>query len=332
MSIGTGLAGSFGASPESTYGVFEAPTKWWNVTKSDIKRRPNVVQGGGLAGGRMAELGSRRVITHEDAGGTVDGMEVTSKGMNFWIDQIMGGSGAPVQQGAGPAYLLSRAVADNVGKSFSGQTGVPDTSGVVRPYTAKGCKVTAVTFSCERGGLLTMVPTIDARQLSEVETMAAPSEVTGVRPFHFRQLTVKLGTLGAEASIDGIKGMSLTLERAQDVERIYAGSNGLKSEPLMSDFLKVSGSLNADFLNKATLADRFAADSSFALIFEWVGPLIASTYYETFRIKLPMNFLDGDSPVLDGPGIVTGAFPFSTKLDGTNPLVTLESISVDTTL
>jgi len=44
---------------------------------------------------------------------------------------------------------------------------------------------------------------------------------------------------------------------------------------------------------------------------------------------LPACFFDGDTPELDGPDVVTGAFPFTAQADPTNP-VRIEYVSTDT--
>jgi hypothetical protein len=41
-------------------------------------------------------------------------------------------------------------------------------------------------------------------------------------------------------------------------------------------------------------------------------------------------FFDGDTPVVEGPDVVSGSFPFTAQLDGTNALVTCDYMSVDT--
>lgn len=332
MGIGSGLAGSVNVKKETVFGTYNAPDKTFQATKVDVKKNKNVVQGGGLAAGLLAQHGSRRVVTHESASGSIDGLEVTSKGFGFWLEQLFGGSVAPVQQAATTAYLQTRPLVDNFGNSFTLQNGVPETSGTVRPYTAKGCKIIAGTFASAVGERLIFTPTIDARQLSEVETLVAPSVPTGLVPRTFKDLTVSLGTYGGELPVNGVKGVSITIERPQDVERQYAGQAGLKAEPIMNEFAKVSGSITADFLDKTVFADRFASDGSIAAVFEWKGPLIAATHYERLTLKVPMIFFDGDSPIVDGPGIVSGAFPFTAQLDGTNALITSEYMAVDVTV
>lgn len=331
MAIGSGLAASIGFAAESTYGTYVAPTRFLEYIKADLKKKKNVVQGGGLAAGRIAQLGSRRVVTSESVEGGFE-LEVANKGMGLLLAHLLGSSATPVQQGATAAYLQAHTVDDNIGKSLTIQHGVPDLTGTVRPFTFKGCKLSGAEFSCKVGELLTMSLDVDGRQASEVETLVAASLATGVAPFHWAQMSVKLGTFGAEAAVSGVKGFSVKFDRGMASERFYAGAGGLKAEPIMNDFLKVSGSIEVDLVNKADFADRFAADSDTSLVIEFVGPLIASTYYQTFRIKLPMVFFDGDTPTVDGPDVTSGGYPFVAQLDGTNPLVSIDYISTDTTL
>lgn len=331
MAIGSGLAASLGFSAESTYGTYVAPTRFVEYAKADIKKVKNTVQGGGLAAGRFAQLGSRRVVTSEAAEGGFE-VEVANKGMGLLLAHLLGSSATAVQQGATAAYLQAHTVGDNFGKSLTIQHGVPDLTGAVRPYTAKGCKVAGAEFSCKVDELLTMSVDIDGRQMSEAESLAAPSFGSGLSPFHWAQLTVKMGTFGAEVSVSGVKGFNVKVERGTANERFYAGSAGLKAEPVMNDWLKVSGSVDVDFVNKADFADRFASDASTSLVLEFVGPLIASTYYQTFRIKLPMVFFDGDTPTVDGPDVTSGSHPFVAQFDGTNSVVAIDYISTDTTV
>ena len=331
MAIASGLAAQIGVAAESTYGTYVAPTRFPEYNKSDLKKKKNVVQGGGLAAGQIAQLGSRRVVTSESVEGGFE-LEVANKGMGLLLAHLLGSSATPVQQGATAAYLQAHTVGDNIGKSLTIQHGVPDLTGTVRPYTFKGCKLSGAELSCKVDELLTMSLDIDGRQASEVETLVAASQPPGVAPFHWAQMSVKLGAFGAEAAVSGVKGFSVKFDRGMASERFYAGAGGLKAEPVMNDWLKVSGSLDVDLVNKADFADRFAADSATSLVIEFVGPLIASTYYQTFRIKVPMVFFDGDTPTVDGPDVTSGGYGFVAQLDGTNPLVSIDYISTDTTL
>jgi tail tube protein len=331
MGIGSGIGGSFGFAVETTYGTYVAPTKWVESSKPELRKVKNTVQGGAMAAGRYVQAGSMRTVTTKAGGGTI-AMEVYNKRMGHLLNGLMGGTVTPTQQGGTAAYLQTHPLADPTGKFYTMQTGVPDLGGTARPYTFLGSKITAIEFSCGIDQNLTAAITVDSRDVTEAETLAAPSYATGVNVFHFAQSTVKLGTYASEAAITGVRKMSVKIERPSRTDRFYMGNAGLKSEPIINDYAKITGTLEADYITKADLADRFAADSSTALVWEFVGPLIAGSFFETFRIKVPMIFFDGDTPILDGPDVVTGPYPFTGQYDLTNAAATIEYISTDTAL
>lgn len=331
MSIGAGLAASLGVAAESVFGTYVAPTRFYEFNSETLAKVKTTAQGGGLAGGRYGRLGSRRVVTTEAAGGGFE-LEVANQKMGLLLSHLMGSSAAPVQQGVTAAYLQTHALGDNVGKSLTIQKGVPDLAGTVRPYTVKGAKITAAEFSCEVDGMLTASFEVDGRVVSEVETLAAPSYPAGLAPFHFAQMAVRLGANGGEAAVSGVRGMSVRIERPQATDRFYAGAAGLKAEQLSNDFPTVTGTFNTDLVDKTVFADRFASDGSTSLVWEFIGPLIASTFYQTFRIRVPMIFLNEGTPQVGGPGLISPSFGFEAQLDGTNALATVEYMSVDSTL
>jgi hypothetical protein len=334
MGVGTGLGGSLGVAAETAYGTYVAPARFFEPkTKSEIKKVKNTVQGGGLAAGRLVAPGSRRVVTSEAGTGSID-LEVINKQMGLLLQQIFGGVGTIAQQAASPAYLQTHPLADNVGRFLTAQNGVPDTTGTVRPYTGVGGKVTKAEFSCGVDELLMLALDIDFQKVTEAQSIAAPSYPTGVAPFHFGQMGIRLGTYNSEVAVSGVKKASVGIERGQAVDRFYASAvnPSVKAEPLINDVVKVSGSLDVDLVNKADFADRFAADSSTSLVVEWIGPLIAATYYQTLRLRMPMVFVDGDTPVLSDPGITSGSVPFTATFDGANPAITCEYISTDLTI
>jgi hypothetical protein len=331
MGIGSGLGGSLGVAVESVYGTYVAPTRFHEVNKANLKKVKNTAQGGGLAAGRFAQLGSRRVVTTMAGGGSVE-MEVPNKGFGIILNHLFGGTVTPVQQGATAAYLQTHPIADNIGKFLTVQSGIPDTTGNVRPYSFIGSKITAIEFSCGVDELLIAKIDVDCRDVSEAQGLASVSYIAGQAPRHFGQMGVKFGTFGAEAAVQGIRKVTLKISRGQAMDRFYANNLGLKSEPIMNDYVNVTGTFDADFVDKTILADRFAADSPTSLVWELIGPNIASTFFETFRIRVPQIFLDGDTPDLDGPGIVSGSFAFTGQFDGTNPFVSAEYMSTDITL
>lgn len=326
MTIGSGLGGAVGIADESVYGTFVAPTNFYDVTKSDMKKVKTTVQGGGLANGRMAQPGSRRLVTSQAASGTID-LEVPDLGFLPIMRHMFGDSGTKVANGT--AWDWTFALADNHGRSFSLQQQIPDTAGVMHAYSYLGCKVTDVEFQCSRDNLLTVTVTIDGQDVSETQTLATPSYLASVVPFSFKSMSVKMGTYGTEAAVSGVNKWDLKFSRSMDTGSYYANGNGLKAEPIMNGWASVTGSFDVDFVNKAQFADLFRDDTPTSCVVGFTGPTIATGVQALFQITVPEIFFDGDSPTLDSPAIVTGTYNFTGQYDGTHPLISGKVTSMD---
>lgn len=331
MAIRSGLGGQVGFAPETTYGTYVAPTKFIEG-HANLKDESQFIVGGDIAAGRMQKLGSRRVKTAFGAAGTFSA-EVANKGMGPLLQALMGTTVTPVIQGAGPAHLQTHTFADPFGKSLTLQEGLPDLSaGTVRPYTFLGCKVLSAEFACAVGELLTAEWEIDSREVVENQTLVAASYPTGLAPFNWQQSTLKIGAnVAGAASVDGVTGVKVNINRNSKTDRNYVGSGGRKAEPVINDWQEISGTLDADFLDKTFFVDRYHGGTGFALVWEFVGPLLNATFFETFRITLPQCFFTGETPELEGPDVISGSFDFEAAYDGTTQ-PKIEYISSDTTL
>jgi hypothetical protein len=179
------------------------------------------------------------------------------------------------------------------------------------------------------GEMLTGTFDVDGKDCDEGQTLAVAS-YSNMSPFHFGQMALKTGTFGSEAALDGIRKVSVKIERPQDLERFYANQASLKKEPIENDQVKITGSLETDYV-ATTLDDLHTSDGATSLVWEFIGPLIASTYFETFRITLPAVKLDEGPPTVDGFGVVKPTFNFTGLYDGTNQ-PKIEYFSTDITL
>ena len=328
MAIGSGLGAQLGIASESTYGTFVAPTRFIEFTKESLVLKKTTAQSAGIAAGRLLPLSARRVLTRREASGSID-IEVTNKSMGLLIQALMGTTVTPVQQATSTAYLQTHTLASVAGKSLTIQKGVPLTTGTVTDKTFVGCKVTSGEFSCEVGGMLTGSFEFDGKDCDETQTLAAAS-YPSMSPFHFGQMAVKTGAFGTETALDGIRKMSCKVERPQDIERFYAGQAGLKKEPIENDQVKISGTIETDYV-ATTLDDLHTSDGATSLVWEFVGANIASTYFDTFRITLPAIHLEEGPPVVEGFGVVKPSFNYVGLYDGTNQ-PKIELISTDLTV
>lgn len=328
MAIGSGLGGQIGVAAESSYGTYVAPTRFPEFTKESLKLKKTTAQSAGIAAGRLVPLSSRRRVPQREGGGTVD-MEVTTRLMGLFLQNLMGTTVTPVQQAATDAYLQTHVLVDTAGKSLTIQKGVPLTTGVVTRKNFTGCKIISAEFSCEAAGNLMASFEIDARDCEETSVLATASYPV-MSVFDFSQMGILTGAFGAEAVRDGIRKMSVKIERPMATDRFYANQAGLKKEPITNDQVKITGSMEGDYVD-AVLDNIHTSDAPTSLLWEFVGAEIEDPYFETFRIALPSIHVDDEPPAIDGFDVVKTKFAFTALFDGTNPNK-IEYISTDTTV
>ncbi|MDV5147179.1 phage tail tube protein [Streptomyces sp. SBC-4] len=328
MAIGSGLGAQIGIAAEVTYGTYVAPTNFPEFTKQSLALKKTTATSAGIAAGRLMALSSRRVVTQREASGSIE-MEVANRGMGLLLQALMGTPVTPVQQAATAAYLQTHTLADTFGRSLTIQAGIPLTTGAVTDKTFLGCKIISAEFSCEVGGMLTATFEFDCMNVDETKTLAVAS-YTSSSPFHFGQMGVRNGAYGAETALDGVRKFSVKIERPQAVDRYYANQSALKAEPIANDLVKISGSLEMDYVT-TTIDDLHTSDGATSIVWEFLGPIIAAAHPETFRIKLPAVKFDDSPPTVDGPAVIRPTFNFTGLYDGTNP-VAIEYMSTDVTL
>ncbi|MFD5033649.1 phage tail tube protein [Streptomyces sp. NPDC058405] len=329
MAIGSGLGAQVGIAPESVYGTYVAPTKFVEFTKEGLQLKKTTAQSAGIAAGRLVPLSSRRVVTQQEGSGSLE-MEVTNKAMGVLFQTLMGTSVTPVQQATTAAYLQTHLLVDTAGKSLTIQKGVPLTTGTVTRKNFLGCKVLSAEFSCEVGGMLTVSFEIDAKNVEETSVLATAS-YPAMSPFHFGQMGLKTGSFGTETARDGIRKVSVKIERPMATDRFYANSSALKKEPISNDQVKITGSIEMDYVD-TTLDDLHTSDAPTSMVWEFLGPEIAPSYLETFRIKLPAIRVDEAPPTVEGFDVVKPTLSFTGLFDGTNAPAAIEYMSSDVTL
>lgn len=330
MPVGSGLGSSFGVAAEATYGTYTAPSRFFEARAFNVKKVQNVQSLVGIAAGRPAP--AEEVVTTTASTGNLQ-TDVTRKGFGLLLAHLMGSSTSPVQQGATAAYLQTHSWGDNFGKFLTLQSGLVNTAGTVIPATATGCKITSGEFTCGVDELLQATFEFDGRTFTDAQSLAAPSITANNAPFHFAEMSLKLGTFGAEAVVQGVRKVNVNLSRPQAVDRFYGGNAGAKSEPIWNDYASVTGSVEIDLVNKADFLDRYLGHTATSLVWEFVGPTaIASTYFPTFRITLPKVYFNGDVPEVSGPDVTKATIPFTAFYDTTNGYAKAEYMSTDLAL
>lgn len=319
----TALDGSLGIGVETVYGTAVTPTRFYPVQAAPWELNPIERDSTAIMGGGFGSRGSGHVRTGTAPGGSIE-MEVYTSKMALLLQQVTGTVAAPVATGSGFTYAMP--FTRNTGRYMTVQTGLPDES-TTQYLHAAGVKVLSAGFSCEIDGALMMSLDLDAKSLVDSITPTTPTYATSQVPFHWDQASLSIGTFGSEALVDGVKSVSVDLERPLFTDNRYI--NG-KSEPRLNGQPTATGTLEVDFLDKAEFFDRFFDGTPFSLVWEFLATA-GTGYVETFRIALPKCYFTGEIPALEGEEQLSMSMPFTAYRDDTasREMATVTYISAD---
>jgi hypothetical protein len=266
-----------------------------------------------------------------------------TRGMGLLVKHMLGSTATPVQVSSTTAYKQIHTPIGKLGLGLTIQQGRPEPStGVVRPFTWRGCKVTEWEFTLADNDVAQLKISIDGMDES-TSTALATASYPATELFGFQSATLKLGgtatTASGEMSVAGgtavatvITSISIKGSTPLATERYGIGNAGIKSEPLENDIPTITGNLKAEF-NKAELYDVFTAGDPVALELELTGAAIGvSGEVDTLSFICPAVIFKEGAPEVDGPGIVTMDVSWQAYYDGTNAVIQVMLISADTTL
>lgn len=334
MAIGSGAGAYFGIINESTWGTYVAPTRF---LPGDVTLKPeHEVQsvGGYAAAGRLAPVDE--IETRFWGTGHYEG-ELLRTGFGLLLQHITGGSAVAIQNAATTAWTQTHVLADNYGKGLSVQAVVPNMAGTAYPFTGYGMKPTSTTFSCAKGEKLKIAVDMVGQKVDQLQTAAAAgyTATQAALPFHWAQMSLKLGTFASEASVTGVKGVSATIARSMNTDdSFYAGTSGAMSQPVMAagdidSLIPVTGTIDIDLMTKADFYDRFTGHTSTSLVWDFTGPIIASTYAWNFQLICPKVYFDVSDIAISGANVIGASVPFKAFLDTTNGYASLKYTSTD---
>ncbi|MDQ1305946.1 MAG: hypothetical protein QG671_1778 [Actinomycetota bacterium] len=332
MAIGSGLGSQVGYSLESgSYGTYTAPTKFLRAKSYSVTPKHTRVQGEGIQPGILGPYGAHYVETAQAAEASL-AFDVQTTVMGLLLQATTGGTSTAVAvTGSTGAYLHTHTLGDNVGKSYTIQSGRPTRAGTLVPATLSGGKVTSAEFTCEANGILGATLSIDGQKWDNTTALATAS-YTASSVFTGKEMCLKGGTVGAETSIAGVRSVAMTFNRPMDVEDYTACAGGLKAEPVQNEVVDITGTLKADWLAKATFEDLANANTSTSLVWEFVkATAITGSTYPTFRITLPGVYFESKGQDVPGRDVLTTDWAFTWRYDGTN-LPSVVQITTDSAL
>jgi len=363
--VGSGLATQFVAKDETTYGVAPSLASGidsFEILSDTLELKKTAVQGQGLAAGHVYPRTKRRVLTNYDVSGSIP-MELPTRNLGFWLRYMIGDFTsvgpppvAPTQIGVSGIYKsVFQPRQTQFGHSFTCQKGVPAVDATVLPFTYVGCKLSAWTISVAVGQIAQLNLTVDGRNelagagngdplngsVPALATFATPTTGLGTSVFHFRQATLLSGGTPALASgtvsltgataLGNVKDASFGQSTSFDNQRIFIGSNGYKSEQIENGYRAITGNFTVEWLSSHAMYDAFSQDSTTSLQLTFTGPTVSTSNY-LLDIIIPNIKLEGESPKVPGPGVVTQAIPFTGSDDETTVPIQVTYQSEDSTV
>lgn len=369
--VGSGIGASFAYVEESVWATVVGSPAWKFFEPAgqiNVDKVKNTKQSSPLAGGRLVDMTSRRVVTSQ-AGTAAIPLEWLYAGkFTSLLNQLSNSyaTGTAGTQGASagiwsagarvttaaPVYGYTHTFRNNVaGRSVAMQAGIPTTDGVLRQYDLLGAKPTKYQWSIEKDSFLTVATDWDARVLEDPlitsayqgflggatqtpYSQATPSYVAG-SPFHWAQTQIQTGSSAAAAStagaVDGVTKLQWTVEHPLNVNRQYMGQAGLKDEQIVNNVYKITGTATSDFVNKSYWADVFYSDTPISLIFTAAAGALSGTV-PAFQAVFNNIFLDKESPKVQNPDIVNTSFPFTATYDLSNEPLSIILQTTDATV
>lgn len=325
MTVGSGICSQFGFKAEAAVGTavtVDHFLKHVSVTGDGLNLM--TVTDEGLGGCADVPTVDRTVVVGTSASRQAV-INAGTKGLGLLLKQMMGSVAVATQIGVTNLYRQIHLNGDISGKSLTCQFSFPEATatGTNRPFTYNGVKITDWELAQDRNELLTLNVTLDAwgeavgTALATASYPAASSAITTNEPFRFSNFYAKIGgtpsvtsgltSVASGVAVAGLRGVSIKGANNLRTDAFYGGGAGVKSEQLQDGFKGYTADLSADFASQTQLYDIFAAYTTVAIEFGWIGLVdVGAGSFGKLSVILPQAKLTKASPAVSGPGVVDG--------------------------
>jgi hypothetical protein len=334
--LGSGLGGFCAIVAQPTYGAaFVTPTRTLYFKSNKPTFDPHIAQGGPyLAGGRVVDIGSAHVQTYQDAKGTLMG-DMMNTAAALLLATAFGSSAKLEQSGTTTAYELGGSAgivlgapeknnepnAKN-GSQFDMQLAVPTSAGEQQAYNFHSCMITKGEWVFDRTGLVTYSYDYDAQYVETATALITPTYTTNAVPFSMGNTSsvFQIGPPGSEATLGGVKKITITVEHKLATDRIYLGQQH-KEIPVSNGLIDITVVAETDYTTAAkTILETFLTNEPQALTCTAIGNAIGSSgKKDTLSMQMTNGFIQtgGEAP-LDGPDIVKNTVTFKGTINASN--------------
>lgn len=349
-------SGSYGVA--QNLGTYGFPLE---IKSETLELKKTAVQGQGLrAGGRYNRTARRVVTNYAAAGGIV--LDLPTRFIGRLLTHMMGSFGYTK---LGPTEISSSGIYKSVhwptspflqGHSLTIQKGVPTVDGTVEPFTYTGMKISDWEIAVATGSLAQLTLTLLGRnELAGASTQgdslnasvpslatfdSTPSSGLDLSVFHFREATIYSGgtptvtsnvvALSGESAVGNVRSVSVKHSVSLDNSRYFVGADGFIGEPIENGFGSITGQFVVEWLSSEAMYEAFQADTTTSLEVTLTGATVDGQNY-LLDIIIPNIKLEGESPKVSGPQVVTQSVNFTGLDDNTTVPIQLIYQSEDTT-
>jgi hypothetical protein len=306
--IHSGLASQLIIAEEVTYGTFVTPTRSLELVSESMKTNIERIESKGLRAGRRVV--GKWLPGKTSSVGDID-LEVNGIGFGMLFKHCFG-----TDTITGPTdtvkYTHTMSPTDlPVGLSM--QIGKPSIDGTVQPFSYAGCRVNTWELSLKAGELLMLKASIVAQ--SEVSNSGSiPLAVYSDPAIHllsFVGATVTCGGVEVDLTDFTFKG-----DNKLDATRFKLRGAATIKQPLENSWRDYTGTLAADFESMVQY-NHFIAGDELSVVATFVGALIPGGTTSTYGVTLTANVrYDGDTPVVNGPGLLGLTIPVKVSASG----------------
>jgi hypothetical protein len=137
-------------------------------------------------------------------------------------------------------------------------------------------------------------------------------------------------TLAGESAAGNVKDVTVAQSFSLDSSRVFVGTNGFKAEQIENGYRGINGSFTIEWLSSEAIYNAYALDTTTSLQLTFTGPTVSTSNY-LLDIIIPNIKLDGESPKVPGPSVITQAASFTGYDDETTVPIQITYQSEDIT-
>jgi hypothetical protein len=310
---------------ESTYGTAATLTRAFEGKADSWKREQNPLESVGFRAGMHTLRSDRRVPINMGGSGEME-MDLLNKGAGLLLQAALGSASGPAQVSTTTAYLQTfESSSGGPADSFTVQVQRVDSGGTLRNFTHKGSVITGWSIAQAVDDFLKLKLSFDFQDVDTATAAGTPTYPASADPFNWSQCSVSIDG----GAVSNVSEMEVSADLGMKTDRRFLQSSVLKKRPQRSAVPQFTGSLTTEF-ESLDRYDEFVAGTIVPIVFTWTGATIEGSEDFSVVVTLAACQFDGESPEASLDDLTTQSLPFRVLHNGTDPAVSIEYKSTDT--